>query len=72
MDQEALDQEDSFDASSYGSDNEAARENESMQAMVSVLQDPSISDSLGFLDRPQCFHPLEPEVYAASFLRLVL
>lgn len=56
---------------SFGSDDSAAFENESMQKMVSVLQDPSIFTTLGMTQPPQCFHPLEPEVYAASFIRLI-
>jgi len=72
VDPEALTQGDSFvAASSYGSDDAAACENESMQEMVSVLQDPSVFRSLGWKQPPQCFRPLEPEEYAASFVRLV-
>jgi hypothetical protein len=70
---EALTQGTSFAAaSSSGSDDVAACENESMQEMVSVLQDPSIFKSLGWKQPPQCFRPLEPEEYAASFVRLLL
>ena len=71
VDQGAQMQRDSVSASSSGSDNVGACDNESMQEMVSVLQDPSIFKTLGLTQPPQCFRPLEPEVYAASFVRLV-
>ena len=71
VDQGAVYQGSSVITSSPGSDDAAACENEAMQDMVSVLQDPTIFKSLGLTEPPQCFRPLDAEVYAASFVRLV-
>ena len=63
--------DDRADFSSGSDDDAAAFENEAMQEMVAVLQDPSIYSTLGMTHPPKSFHPLEPEAYAASFVRLV-